>query len=94
MIYAFCLELYQIIQHEHMERMVHIFEITNYCIILITYLLPSSTCPMLGPGVCFACARSCSRTPRSSFNVKYSSDLTPYRTLWFALGFVIFQISF
>ena len=30
-----------------------------------------------------------SRTPRSSFNVKYSSDRTPYRT---QRGFVIFQI--
>ena len=27
-----------------------------------------------------------SRTTRSSFNVKYSSDLTPYRTLWFSAG--------
>ena len=34
-----------------------------------------------------------SRTPRSSFNVKYSSDRTPYRTLQFAAWFVIFQIS-
>ena len=25
-------------------------------------------------------------TPRSSFNVKYISDLTPYRTLWLAAG--------
>ena len=27
-----------------------------------------------------------SGTPRSSYNVKYSSDLTPYRTLWFSAG--------
>ena len=27
-----------------------------------------------------------SRTPRSSFNVNYSSDLTPYCTLWFVAG--------
>ena len=25
-----------------------------------------------------------SGTPRSSFNVKYSSNMTPYYTLWFA----------
>ena len=34
-----------------------------------------------------------SRTPRlCCFNVKHSSDLTPYRTLWFAGEVVIFQL--
>ena len=33
-----------------------------------------------------------SRTPRLCCNVKHSSDLTPYRTLWFAAEVVIFQL--
>ena len=33
-----------------------------------------------------------SRTPRLCCNVKHSSDLTPYRTLWFAEEVVIFQL--
>ena len=33
-----------------------------------------------------------SHTPRLCCNVKHSSDLTPYRTLWFAAEVVIFQL--
>ena len=33
-----------------------------------------------------------SRTPRLCCNVKHSSDLTPYRTLWFVEEVVIFQL--
>ena len=35
---------------------------------------------------------SISRTPRLCFNVWHSSDLRPYRTLWFAAEVVIFQL--
>ena len=36
--------------------------------------------------------KTCSRTPRLCCNVKRSSDLTPYRTLWFVEVVVIFQL--
>ena len=43
-------------------------------------------------GFISSCMVCFSRTPRLCFNVKHSSDLTPYRTLWFAVGFVMFQL--
>ena len=39
------------------------------------------------------CLYKHSRTPRLCCNVKHSSDLTPYRTLWFVEVVVIFQLE-